>query len=322
MSKSILNFRYAELLDSVQSYQKYINELKKVEDKEFRFFREKDTVIDNKTGLMWLDTNVVMIQNFLGIYIDYSDPSFNKAQKFIKRINTINFDGYNDWRLPTAKELYSIINFSNQKISSLEDKSSWKVFNTFKNITSNEYWTNTKISNFNGQHENMLKVRFITGMAYNIYTASCYDILPVRGTINYSKVETDEDKEIIMDTHLNLMWCNKYSNYFDDYPEQVYSHEEALQRIEKINKSNYLGYSNWRLPTIEEMLQLLINSNHIKIRESTSFNYLTNTFYLSNLTMKKMSYGVSFRELVELESLIELNNYNCNGYIKLVREMI
>ncbi len=172
----------------------------------------------------------------------------------------------------------------------------------------------------------MLKVRFVTGMAYNLYTGACYAILPVRGTMKYATIETDEDKGIIIDKNLNIMWCNQYENYFDDYPEQFYSYEKALRKIEDINKRNYLGYSNWRLPAIEEILQLLINTQDIKVRECTSTMYLTNTFsnfMSSNSTIEKMSYRVSFKEVGEVECLIELDNYgSIGGFIKLVRDIV
>ena len=64
------------------------------------------TVTDNVTGLMWAQSPDM---NGDGV-IDVNDKlSYEEA---LADAETYNLAGYNDWRLPTIKELYSLILFS------------------------------------------------------------------------------------------------------------------------------------------------------------------------------------------------------------------
>ncbi|WP_218849764.1 Lcl C-terminal domain-containing protein [Winogradskyella vidalii] len=54
------------------------------------------TVTDNVTGLMW--------QQDMGVKMSYADAELTVA--------SLNLGGYNDWRIPTIKELYSLANFT------------------------------------------------------------------------------------------------------------------------------------------------------------------------------------------------------------------
>ncbi|NNL15282.1 MAG: DUF1566 domain-containing protein, partial [Flavobacteriaceae bacterium] len=65
------------------------------------------TLVDNVTGLMWQQS---FDHNNDG-EIDYSDKlSYDEILNLVE--NGVSYAGYYDWRLPTIKEMYSLIIFS------------------------------------------------------------------------------------------------------------------------------------------------------------------------------------------------------------------
>lgn len=64
------------------------------------FDNEDGTITDNATGLMWLQAD------------SGEGLSWEEALSWVQLKNNENHLGYNDWRLPNAKELQSIVNYS------------------------------------------------------------------------------------------------------------------------------------------------------------------------------------------------------------------
>jgi hypothetical protein len=64
------------------------------------------TITDNVTGLMWTQTPDLNADGT----IDSSDKL--TLSKAAANASDVNIGGYTDWRLPTVKELYSLINFN------------------------------------------------------------------------------------------------------------------------------------------------------------------------------------------------------------------
>ena len=66
------------------------------------------SVYDNVTGLTWTQSPDL---NGDGV-IDVNDKlSFDEAQAHPDTLNASNYGGYSDWRLPTIKEIYSLMDF-------------------------------------------------------------------------------------------------------------------------------------------------------------------------------------------------------------------
>jgi len=107
---------------------------------------EVGTVIDNATGLMWeqkTDDNTIH---------DYNNPKTSNPTSlytwadafdvFLKGLNTANFAGHNDWRIPNVNELQSIVNYG------AVEPSIYSIFNTPPYYTrpsnpTSFYWTST-----------------------------------------------------------------------------------------------------------------------------------------------------------------------------------
>jgi len=80
-----------------------------------------EIVIDDITGLHWQDNEDAKL-----VLRDW-----NGAKNYCKELS---FKGYHDWRLPTRKELNSIVDYS---------KSNPAISTYFQNIVSDYYWAST-----------------------------------------------------------------------------------------------------------------------------------------------------------------------------------
>jgi len=71
----------------------------------------------------------------------------------------------------------------------------------------------------------------------------------------------EDQGEVIIDYTTGLMWQKAGS-------EQVLTYQDAQQYIQQLNRKKFAGYSDWRLPTIPELISLLepeIESNRLFI---------------------------------------------------------
>ena len=82
-----------------------------------------DVLIDNKTGLMWQDNSAAK----------YKMKDWQGALAFCEELHLA---GHDDWRLPTVKELETVIDMSEGNPA---------VKNSFKNVgSSGYYWSSTE----------------------------------------------------------------------------------------------------------------------------------------------------------------------------------
>ena len=115
-----------------------------------RFVDNKDgTVTDNLTGLIWLQDANCITTNYpeFDNISNYSDPgdgmiTWQQALDFVAGMNDGTYHlcgaGYTDWRLPNARELFSLADFG----------VGWDRENPFVNHRSGRCWSST--SRFSG----------------------------------------------------------------------------------------------------------------------------------------------------------------------------
>lgn len=213
------------------------------------------TVTDLNTGLMWRKTPGDKVT---------CDGAVAGAKDF-------NLAGYDDWRLPTIKELYSLILFSGTDPApeSVEPAVPFIDTNYFdfeygdisagERIIDAQYWSCTEYvgTTMNGP-ATVFGVNFADGRikGYPRDTGPRGQPMTefvryVRGDLNYGVNNfVDKGDGTITDNATGLMWSKDDSGGGMDW-------EDALAWIQQKNEENYLGHNDWRLPNAKELQSIV-----------------------------------------------------------------
>ena len=248
------------------------------------------TVTDNVTGLMWQQSPD---KNSDGI-INYSDKVSYWAA--VARAATCNTGGYSDWRLPTIKELYSLIIFSGQDPSSYTGTSTAGLIpfidTTYfkfgygdlsagdRIIDGNFVSATLDISKTCGQQvDAVFGVNFADGRikGYPIIFPGTGDTAfmycrYVRGNTNYGiNSYTNNGNGTISDNATGLMWMQNDNG-------AGLTWENALSYAENLT---YAGHSDWRLPDTKELQSIV---DYTRSPDSTSSAAINPLFYCTQIT--------------------------------------
>jgi hypothetical protein len=236
------------------------------------------TVSDPVTGLMW--------QQDPGEKMTY-DQAVADASNF-------DLAGYTDWRLPTIKELYSLIQFSGTDVSICMNGGTCdskpfidtNYFHFSYGDTSagerviDSQWATSSIYTgtvFDGRQA-MFGVNFADGRIKGYPTnagpdgAKTFFVIYVRGNASYGINDfVDNGNGTITDKATGLTWTQNDSGQGLDW-------ESALNYCESLD---YAGISDWRLPNAKE-LQSIVDYSHSP--DATNSAAIDPIFNISTIT--------------------------------------
>ncbi len=226
------------------------------------------TITDNVTGLMW--------EKDMGSKMTFAE-AFSKA-------SNSNLGEYNDWRVPTIKELYSLILFTgkctaNENILFINTQYFNQPFGDVsagERIIDAQTWSATEyVGRTMMNDETVFGVNFVDGRikGYPKYDPIGDDdyrmyVRLVRGNTQYGKNNLiDNGDGTISDLATGLMWQTADDGIARDWQEALLYAEENTTG----------GHNDWRLPNIKELQSIVDYSRSPQTTQSAAISPLFST---------------------------------------------
>jgi len=229
------------------------------------------TITDNVTGLIW--------QKDMGDKVSFEDALSN--------VESSTLGGYTDWRLPTIKELYSLIDFTGI-VGIADNESSYVLFidddyfvqpfgdtSLGERLIDAQTWSSTEYVGYTmDMKETVFGVNFIDGRikgypkdkSLSGETKKLYARF-VRGNPEYGKNDfVDNGDGTITDYATGLMWQKSDNSEGLDW-------KSALSYAENLELA---GYSDWRLPNIKELQSIANYSRSPQTTNSAAIDPIFN----------------------------------------------
>lgn len=219
------------------------------------------TVVDNVTGLTWTRSHDWNGDGDL----DADDKKYQSvAATYAATLNTQDYGGYSDWRLPSIKELYSLMDFRGTDPNPLAtDTSALTPFidNTVfeigygdtsagERIIDSQFATTTiYVDKVMNNQEAMFGLNLVDGRIKGYPTQNkTYYVYYCRGNTAYGVNDfSDNDDDTVTDNATGLMWTQADSIDGMDW-------ESALSYAEG---STLAGHTDWRLPNTKELQSIV-----------------------------------------------------------------
>ncbi len=248
------------------------------------------TVYDNNTALTWQKDPDLDGDGD----IDAADKlTWSEAGPYAATLNAANFGGYSDWRLPSIKELYSLIDFSGIDISGFAGDPSGLVpfidtdYFDFaygdeiagERLIDAQYWSETEYVGLTmGGDATAFGVNFADGRIKGYpsepvgppgqeFTMTSF-VRYVRGNTGYGVNDfVDNGDGTVTDLSTGLMWQQGDSGAGLNW-------EQALAYAENLDLA---GYGDWRPPNAKELQSIIDYTRSPSTSSSAAIDSVFNT---------------------------------------------
>jgi hypothetical protein len=248
------------------------------------------TVHDNNTGLTWQrspDTDGD------GALTRRDKLTLAQAQALPVKLNGAKFGGFDDWRLPSIKELYSLfdgrgtdpsgpMNLDSSRLTPFIDT---KFFQFAYGDTRggerviDSQWASSTV--YAANPNQMFGVNFADGRIKGYGTTmpggreKTFFVLCVRGNPSYGKNDFHDNGDgTITDRATGLMWSKADSG-------QGMNWRDALAWAQKKNAEKFLGHDDWRLPSVKELQSIV---DYTRSPETTHTPAIDPSFHCTRIT--------------------------------------
>ncbi len=239
------------------------------------------TVTDLVTGLMW-----------------QQDPGEKQYyDEAIDAVTSFKLAGYTDWRVPTIKELYSLILFSGKDVDPMAEETgnmtpfidddtfafSYGDTSTGDRVIDSQWVTSSIYTDtVMGNEECFFGVNFADGRIKCYPTSNkTYFAIYVRGGNNYGKNDFEDNGDnTITDHATGLMWAQQDSG-------DTLNWGEALDFCESLQLA---GFDDWTLPDVKQLQSLVDYSRSPGKTNSAAIDPIFQTTEITN-EMDDSDYG-------------------------------
>jgi len=229
------------------------------------------TVSDHNTGLTWQRSPDTSGD---GTLESKDKLTFEQARALPAKLNAVKFGGFNDWRLPSIKELYSLFDARGTDPSGYQRadtggltpfisteffKFAWGDMRLGERLIDSQYASSTRyVGKSPRGGEKIFGVNFADGRikGYDLQMPGGrmekkFYVQCVRGNPVYGKNDfRDSGNGTILDRATGLTWSKDDSGRGMNW-------QDALAWVQQKNKERYLGHNDWRMPTVKELQSIV-----------------------------------------------------------------